>query len=62
MRQMQERIPRLRLRGRIGNAVPAGNIASSSGSAIAAPAPRKNVRRAMDFLLMNIVILSFGRN
>ena len=32
----------------------AGNIASSSGNASVTPAPRKNARRAICFLEMNI--------
>src|ERR1700730_4973104 len=40
------------------NAVAAGTIASSSGSASAAPAPRRTVRREMCFLVINIVELS----
>ena len=33
----------------------AGNIASNTGNEMAAPAPRKNVRRGMDFLNINTV-------
>ena len=38
----------------------AGNIASSSGSANAVPTPRKNVRRAIDFLKIIMVIELFS--
>src|SRR5436309_2988679 len=40
--------------GRLVSAAKAGVIASSIGKAIAAPAPRKKVRRGMDFLTINI--------
>ena len=39
------------------SAVAAGTIASSNGSASAAPAPRRTVRREIFFLVMNIVSL-----
>ena len=35
----------------------AGNIASSSGNAKAVPAPRRNVRRGIDFLKIIKVII-----
>src|SRR5215475_8328542 len=41
------------LAGVLANAVAAGIIASSRGSAIAAPAPLRNVRRGIAFLVMN---------
>src|SRR3954447_25272159 len=41
--------------GRALSAASAGVIASSMGSASAAPAPRKNARRGMDFLVRTIV-------
>src|SRR5436190_1118802 len=40
--------------GRLASTAKAGVIASSIGKAITAPAPRKNVRRAMDFLKITI--------
>src|SRR5712671_2546870 len=40
--------------GRALSAASAGVIASSMGSASAAPAPRKNVRRGMDFLVITM--------
>src|SRR5258705_12160758 len=40
--------------GRALSAASAGVIASSTGSASAAPAPRKNVRRGMDFLVITM--------
>ncbi len=36
--------------------VAAGTIASSNGNAIVAPTPRRNVRRGMNFFVMNILI------
>lgn len=45
--------------------VSAGTIASSNGSAIAAPIPRRNVRRGSDIFEMNInpqfVVSGFSR-
>src|SRR5215813_12299727 len=41
------------LAGVLANAVAAGIIASSRGSAIAAPAPLRNVRLGIAFLVMN---------
>src|SRR5262249_7158306 len=41
------------LAGVLANAVAAGIIASSRGRAIAAPAPLRNVRRGIAFLVMN---------
>ena len=40
--------------GRLLSADSAGVMASSTGSASAAPAPRSNVRRGMDFLVITI--------
>src|SRR5258705_7596112 len=40
--------------GRLASTARAGVIASSMGKAITAPAPRKNVRRGMDFLKITI--------
>src|SRR5712671_1447256 len=40
--------------GRALSAASAGVIASSMGSASAAPAPRRNVRRGMDFLVISM--------
>src|SRR5579864_8735807 len=46
------------------SATPAGTIASRSGSASAAPAPRRTVRRDMCFFVINIiaVFLLTGRH
>src|SRR6186713_2656697 len=41
-------------------AVPAGIIASSSGSAIVTPAPRRKVRRDKCFFVMNMCFLLLG--
>src|SRR5262245_47993640 len=38
--------------GRLSSAASAGVMASSTGSASVAPAPRRNVRRGIDFLVM----------
>src|ERR1700752_816619 len=40
--------------GRLASADRAGVMASSTGRASAAPAPRRNVRRGIDFLVINI--------
>jgi hypothetical protein len=40
--------------GRVVSTANAGVIASNIGNASAAPAPRKNVRRGMDFLRITI--------
>ena len=40
------------------NAVSAGTIASSNGSATAAPMPRSTVRREMDFLVTIMIAIS----
>jgi hypothetical protein len=40
------------------NDVAAGSIASSSGNAMVAPAPRRKVRRGRLFLVMNIYLSS----
>src|SRR6266404_5759947 len=40
--------------GRLASAEKAGVMASSTGSASEAPAPRRNVRRGMDFLVIDI--------
>src|SRR5712672_3443498 len=40
--------------GRALSAASAGVIASSTGSASAAPAPRRNVRRGLDFLVISM--------
>src|SRR5687768_9800869 len=39
----------------LASAVPAGTMASSSGNAIVAPSPRRNVRRGNELLARNIV-------
>src|ERR1700680_1630505 len=46
------------------NATPAGTIASRSGSASAAPAPRRTVRRDMCFFVINVIAVfsSTGRH
>jgi hypothetical protein len=42
------------LAGILACAVSAGTIASRNGNAMAAPTPRRNVRRGNDILVMNI--------
>src|SRR6059058_1421644 len=41
--------------GRLASTAKAGVMASSMGNATAAPAPRRNVRRGIDFLRINIL-------
>ena len=40
--------------------VAAGTIDSSSGKAMVAPIPRRNVRRGMNFLVMKLIVFSSG--
>ena len=42
----------------LANAVAAGDIASSTGSAIVTPRPRRTVRRDMCFFVRNSIALS----
>jgi hypothetical protein len=48
------------LAGVLSRAVAAGTIASSNGSAMVTPMPRKNVRRGIAFLVRIIAVSSFN--